>query len=75
MDGWMDGWMDGNASLAEYTHGLVFFFFFFFFISLHAGWLAGMACWRSFGITGWMDGSVGGLIEFSSYKEMKAKER
>ena len=40
MDGWM-GWMDGNASLAEYTHGLVFFFLLLLLYYFPACWLAG----------------------------------
>ena len=72
MDGWM-GWMDGNASLAEYTHGLVFFFLSssLSFPCMLAGWYGVLAFVRDC----WMDGSVGGLIEFSSYKEMKGKEK
>ena len=52
MDGWMDGWI---ASLAEYTHGLVFFFYF-----PHAGWYGVLAFVRIAGLLGaWVDGSVG----------------
>lgn len=49
-----------DASLAEYTHGLVFSFF--------SRMLAGMACWRSdCWMDGWMDGWVRGLIELFSF--------
>ena len=52
MDGWMDGWI---ASLAEYTHGLVFFFYF-----PHAGWYGVLAFVRIAGwVRAWVDGSVG----------------
>ena len=61
MDEWMDGW---RASLAEYTHGLVFFFPPHF---PHAGWYGVLAFAR---IAGW----IVGLIEsFSKGRETSSE--